>query len=136
MTTITSGPPNLNEKSIGCAACRHLRRKCTPECVFAPYFPSNELMKFFNVHACFGASNVSKLLQDLPEFCRADAVEALVFEAGERVINPVDGILGRIQDVLKHITEVREEIDDLQMKIDYFEEKLQLSGSTSPAQAE
>ena len=46
-----------------CGACRSLRRRCVPGCVFAPYFPPGEPHKFANVHKVFGASNVSKLLQ-------------------------------------------------------------------------
>ncbi|CAA0836136.1 Protein LATERAL ORGAN BOUNDARIES [Striga hermonthica] len=29
-----------------CAACKFLRRKCTKECVFSPYFPPEEPQKF------------------------------------------------------------------------------------------
>lgn len=46
-----------------CAACKLLRRRCTQECLFAPYFPADEPQKFANVHKVFGASNVNKLLQ-------------------------------------------------------------------------
>jgi hypothetical protein len=33
-----------------CAACRYLRRKCTEECIFAPYFPQSEKENFVSVH--------------------------------------------------------------------------------------
>ena len=46
-----------------CAACKLLRRRCTRECVFAPYFPPDEPQKFASVHKVFGAANVSKMLQ-------------------------------------------------------------------------
>ncbi|MCO5562961.1 hypothetical protein L7F22_016597 [Adiantum nelumboides] len=49
-----------------CAACKFLRRKCTSECVFAPYFPPDQPHKFANVHKIFGASNITKLLNELP----------------------------------------------------------------------
>jgi hypothetical protein len=48
-----------------CAACKLLRRRCTRECVFAPYFPPDEPHKFASVHKVFGAANVSKMLQVL-----------------------------------------------------------------------
>jgi hypothetical protein len=46
-----------------CAACKMLRRRCSPGCVFAPYFPAGEPHRFACVHKVFGASNISKLLQ-------------------------------------------------------------------------
>ena len=46
-----------------CAACKLLRRRCTRDCVFAPYFPPDEPQKFANVHKVFGAANVNKMLQ-------------------------------------------------------------------------
>lgn len=49
--------------SSPCAACKLLRRRCTRDCVFAPYFPPDEPQKFANVHKVFGAANVNKMLQ-------------------------------------------------------------------------
>lgn len=46
-----------------CAACKLLRRRCTPDCIFAPYFPAHQPHKFASVHKVFGASNVNKMLQ-------------------------------------------------------------------------
>lgn len=52
--------------STRCAACRYLRRRCTEDCVLAPYFPSTHPDRFACVHRIFGASNVSRMLQVLP----------------------------------------------------------------------
>ncbi|CAI5512871.1 unnamed protein product [Closterium sp. Naga37s-1] len=60
-----------------CAACKSLRRKCTRECIFLPYFPRDDPEKFARVHKVFGASNVSKMLQELPLHQREDAVASL-----------------------------------------------------------
>lgn len=46
-----------------CAACKILRRRCTNNCIFLPYFSPAEPEKFAAVHRIFGASNISKLLQ-------------------------------------------------------------------------
>lgn len=46
-----------------CASCKLLRRRCAKDCIFAPYFPSDDPQKFAIVHKVFGASNVSKMLQ-------------------------------------------------------------------------
>ncbi|CBI18626.3 hypothetical protein VitviT2T_010539 [Vitis vinifera] len=84
-----------------CAACKFLRRKCQPECVFAPYFPPDQPQKFANVHKVFGASNVTKLLNELHPHQREDAVNSLAYEADMRLRDPVYGCVGVIS-VLQH----------------------------------
>ncbi|CAD5176120.1 LOB domain-containing protein 25-like [Musa acuminata AAA Group] len=79
-----------------CAACRFLRRKCTPGCVFAPYFPPDQPTKFTSVHRVFGASNVAKLLGELSPWQREDAVNSLAYEAEARLHDPVYGCVGHI----------------------------------------
>ncbi|KAL3578985.1 hypothetical protein D5086_020489 [Populus alba] len=68
-----------------CASCKLLRRRCAKDCIFSPYFPSDDPHKFAIVHKVFGASNVSKMLQELPVHQRADAVSSLVYEANARM---------------------------------------------------
>uniref|UniRef100_A0A7N0ZSH1 LOB domain-containing protein n=1 Tax=Kalanchoe fedtschenkoi TaxID=63787 RepID=A0A7N0ZSH1_KALFE len=84
-----------------CAACKFLRRKCQPECVFAPYFPPDQPQKFANVHKVFGASNVTKLLNELHTSQRDDAVNSLAYEADMRLRDPVYGCVGVIS-LLQH----------------------------------
>ncbi|PWA39046.1 LOB domain-containing protein [Artemisia annua] len=84
-----------------CAACKFLRRKCTQECVFAPYFPPDQPAKFANVHKVFGASNVAKILNELSAAHREDAVNSLAYEAEARLRDPVYGCVGLIS-VLQH----------------------------------
>ncbi|KAL8517864.1 hypothetical protein ACS0TY_009248 [Phlomoides rotata] len=84
-----------------CAACKFLRRKCLPECVFAPYFPPDQPQKFANVHKVFGASNVTKLLNELQPHQREDAVNSLAYEADMRLRDPVYGCVGVIS-LLQH----------------------------------
>ncbi|XP_004234884.2 protein ASYMMETRIC LEAVES 2-like [Solanum lycopersicum] len=84
-----------------CAACKFLRRKCQPECVFAPYFPPDQPQKFANVHKIFGASNVTKLLNELQPHQREDAVNSLAYEADMRLRDPVYGCVGVIS-LLQH----------------------------------
>ncbi|OUZ99294.1 hypothetical protein BVC80_717g13 [Macleaya cordata] len=84
-----------------CAACKFLRRKCQPECVFAPYFPPDQPQKFANVHKVFGASNVTKLLNELHPHQREDAVNSLAYEADMRLRDPVYGCVGVIS-ILQH----------------------------------
>ncbi|KAK9152940.1 hypothetical protein Sjap_000420 [Stephania japonica] len=86
-----------------CAACKLLRRRCAQDCVFAPYFPADEPQKFANVHKVFGASNVNKMLQELPVHQRCDAVSSMVYEANARVRDPVYGCVGAISSLQQQI---------------------------------
>ncbi|XP_022149611.1 LOB domain-containing protein 4 [Momordica charantia] len=86
-----------------CAACKLLRRRCAHDCVFAPYFPADEPHKFASVHKVFGASNVNKMLQELPEHQRSDAVSSMVYEANARMRDPVYGCVGAISSLQQQI---------------------------------
>ncbi|OIV92506.1 hypothetical protein TanjilG_02269 [Lupinus angustifolius] len=86
-----------------CAACKLLRRRCSKDCVFAPYFPADEPHKFGSVHKVFGASNVNKMLQELPEHQRSDAVSSMVYEANARVRDPVYGCAGAISSLQQQV---------------------------------
>ncbi|OAY80986.1 LOB domain-containing protein 4 [Ananas comosus] len=86
-----------------CAACKLLRRRCAQDCIFAPHFPAEEPQKFANVHKVFGASNVSKLLQEIPMQHRGDAVSSLVYEANARVRDPIYGCVGAISSLQQQI---------------------------------
>ncbi|XP_051142904.1 LOB domain-containing protein 15-like [Andrographis paniculata] len=88
-----------------CAACKLLRRRCAEECPFSPYFSPHEPHKFAAVHKVFGASNVSKMLMDVPEAQRADAANSLVYEANVRLRDPIYGCMGAIS-ALQHQVQV------------------------------
>ncbi|TVU21627.1 hypothetical protein EJB05_31276, partial [Eragrostis curvula] len=94
-----------------CAACKFLRRKCLPGCVFAPYFPPEEPQKFANVHKVFGASNVTKLLNELLPHQRDDAVSSLAYEAEARVKDPVYGCVGAISVLQRQVHRLQKELD-------------------------
>ncbi|XP_023752363.1 protein LATERAL ORGAN BOUNDARIES [Lactuca sativa] len=94
-----------------CAACKFLRRKCMPGCIFAPYFPPEEPQKFANVHKIFGASNVTKLLNDLLPHQREDAVNSLAYEAEARVRDPVYGCVGAISFLQRQVDRLQKELD-------------------------
>ncbi|KAF8010221.1 hypothetical protein BT93_J0992 [Corymbia citriodora subsp. variegata] len=91
----------MSSSNSPCAACKCLRRKCTQECVFAPYFPADQPQKFAYVHKVFGASNVTKLLNELNVSQREDAVNSLAYEAETRLRDPVYGCVGLIS-ILQH----------------------------------
>ncbi|KAG8390672.1 hypothetical protein BUALT_Bualt01G0108000 [Buddleja alternifolia] len=101
-----------------CAACKILRRRCASEkCILAPYFPPTEPLKFAIAHRIFGASNITKLLQELPETQREDAVNSMVYEANARLRDPVYGCAGAICYLQKKISELQAEVAKSQAEI-------------------
>ncbi|RVW60831.1 LOB domain-containing protein 11 [Vitis vinifera] len=96
--------------SSPCAACKVLRRRCTDTCFLAPYFPPSEQLKFVIAHKVFGASNIVKALQELPESKRADAVSSMVYEANVRIHDPVYGCAGAISKLQKQLNDLQAEL--------------------------
>lgn len=96
--------------STPCAACKLLRRKCTQECVFAPYFPPTQPQKFISVHRVFGASNVTKILNDLPPANREDAVNSLFYEAEARIRDPIYGCVGLISFLQQYLKKIQQDL--------------------------
>ncbi|KAL2248935.1 LOB domain-containing protein 21-like [Sesamum indicum] len=96
--------------SSSCAACKFLKRRCTPNCQFAPYFRSDEPKKFAKVHKVFGASNVSKILNEVGEDQREDTVNSLVYEAEVRLRDPVYGCIGAIALLQHRMVELQHDL--------------------------
>nr|XP_043634678.1 LOB domain-containing protein 1-like [Erigeron canadensis] len=112
LTHPPSPPPPHHHPIIlsPCAACKILRRRCVEKCVLAPYFPPTEPLKFTIAHRVFGASNIIKMLQELPESQRADAVSSMVYEANSRLRDPVYGCAGAICQLQKQVSELQAEL--------------------------
>ncbi|KAK4436491.1 LOB domain-containing protein 21 [Sesamum alatum] len=96
--------------SSSCAACKFLKRRCTSNCQFAPYFRSDEPKKFAKVHKVFGASNVSKILNEVAEDQREDTVDSLVYEAEVRLRDPVYGCIGAIASLQHRMVELQRDL--------------------------
>ncbi|KAK1620845.1 hypothetical protein QYE76_026362 [Lolium multiflorum] len=80
-----------------CGACKFLRRRCVQECVFAPYFSTDQgAARFAAIHKVFGASNAAKLLAHLPAADRCEAVVTITYEAQSRLRDPVYGCVAQI----------------------------------------
>ncbi|TKY63755.1 LOB domain-containing protein 18 [Spatholobus suberectus] len=98
-----------------CGACKFLRRKCAPGCIFAPYFDSEQgASHFAAVHKVFGASNVSKLLLNIPVHKRLDAVVTICYEAQARLRDPVYGCVA-------HIFALQQQVVSLQAELSYLQ---------------
>ncbi|CAN6320397.1 unnamed protein product [Urochloa humidicola] len=100
-----------------CAACKILRRRCADGCVLAPYFPPAEPSKFTTAHRVFGASNIIKLLQELPEASRADAVSSMVYEAEARLRDPVYGCAGAVCRLQRQANELKVQLARAQAEL-------------------
>ncbi|KAI3412856.1 LOB domain-containing protein [Psidium guajava] len=80
-----------------CGACKFLRRKCAADCIFAPYFRTEQgPARFAAIHKVFGASNVSKLLLHVPVADRCEAVCTIAYEAQARLRDPVYGCVSHV----------------------------------------
>ncbi|XVF33485.1 hypothetical protein REPUB_Repub17cG0172500 [Reevesia pubescens] len=109
-----------------CGACKFLRRKCVPGCIFAPYFVSEQgAAHFAAVHKVFGASNVSKLLLHIPVHRRLDSVVTICFEAQARLRDPVYGCVA-------HIFALQQQVVNLQAELSYLQAHLATLELPSP----
>ncbi|CAA0834093.1 LOB domain-containing protein 1 [Striga hermonthica] len=106
-----------NSNSSPCAACKILRRKCVEKCVLAPYFPPNDPLKFTIAHRVFGASNIIKFLQDVPEAQRADAISSMVYEANARLRDPIYGCAGSISQLQMQVSQLQQQLAKAQAQI-------------------
>ncbi|XP_047311634.1 LOB domain-containing protein 1-like [Impatiens glandulifera] len=109
--------PLVTVVSSPCAACKILRRRCAEKCVLAPYFPPTDPLKFTTAHRVFGASNIIKFLQELPESQRADAVSSMVYEANARLRDPVYGCAGAICHLQKQVNELQAQLAKAQAEV-------------------
>ncbi|KAK7386467.1 hypothetical protein VNO78_26713 [Psophocarpus tetragonolobus] len=110
----------MSSSNSPCAACKLLRRKCTQECVFAPYFPPDNPQRFACVHRVFGASNVSKLLSELSVGQRDDAVKSLAYEAEARLHDPVYGCVGFISSLQQRLREIQMELHNAKKELSIY----------------
>ncbi|XP_022723742.1 LOB domain-containing protein 2-like [Durio zibethinus] len=77
-----------------CAACKHQRKKCEKDCVFASHFPATRANYFREVHKIFGVKNATSILENLSPHDRKRAVESLEWEAFAWKEDPIQGPLG------------------------------------------
>ncbi|CAD6202899.1 unnamed protein product [Miscanthus lutarioriparius] len=123
-----SGGPGPGGSGGGgpCGACKFLRRKCVSGCIFAPYFDSEQgAAHFAAVHKVFGASNVSKLLLQIPAHKRLDAVVTICYEAQARLRDPVYGCVA-------HIFALQQQVVNLQAELTYLQAHLATLELPSP----
>ncbi|KAM7273180.1 hypothetical protein ACFE04_027844 [Oxalis oulophora] len=96
--------------SQACAACKYQRRKCTPECRLAPYFPPDQPKIFQNAHKLFGVRNILNILKNLHVSQHGEAMRSIIFQANIRDRFPVHGCSGFIQQLSYQLWMVEEEL--------------------------
>jgi hypothetical protein len=89
-----------------CAACKYQRRKCSPDCPLARYFPADQQRRFLNAHRLFGVSNIQKTLRRIDPEYGPEAMRALIYQSEARAVDPVYGCV-RIIKQLEHEAQVR-----------------------------
>ncbi|XP_047340301.1 LOB domain-containing protein 30-like [Impatiens glandulifera] len=112
---------NANSRIIieACGACKFLQKRCLDDCIFAPYFDSNEgTANFESVHRIFGANNICKLLTNMPIEKRADVVFTLCLEARARLQDPIYGCISEIYTLQNQVITLEAELSSLQAQVD------------------
>ncbi|KAL7098676.1 hypothetical protein ACP275_09G033400 [Erythranthe tilingii] len=103
-----------------CAACKFQRRRCTPECLLAPFFPADQPKMFQNVHRLFGVKHVQNLLKELGPEQKPIAIKSIKFHAAMRDKHPVLGCVAEIQELEYKIHLLQEELHLVLHHLDYY----------------
>lgn len=110
-----------------CAACKYQRRRCTPECLLAPFFPADQPKMFQNVHRLFGVKNIQNLLKELgpDQNQKAIAMKSIKFHATMRDKHPVSGCLAEIRLLYYQIQMAEEELQAVLHQLAYYRQQQQ-----------
>ncbi|XVE51417.1 hypothetical protein DITRI_Ditri02bG0038500 [Diplodiscus trichospermus] len=111
-----NGEEVLNSRHA-CAACKHQRKKCDNECVFAPHFPATRANSFREVHKIFGVKNMTGILEHLSFPERKKAVESLEWEAFSWKEDPIEGPLGVFRKLEEELELLKNQQNELELLI-------------------
>ncbi|KAJ0248406.1 LOB domain-containing protein 27 [Hirschfeldia incana] len=106
--------------SGACAACKYQRRRCAADCPLAPYFPAEQPKLFQNVHRLFGVRSIVKILENLDEVQRPEAMKSIIFQSYVRDRNPVHGCLGITQQLQYMIWVAEEELKAVNAQLQLY----------------
>lgn len=99
--------------SQACAACKYQRRKCAPNCALAPYFPADKPKTFQNAHRLFGVCNIMKILKQLSDDQKDEAMQSIIFESDMRKKFPVLGCSYIIYNLNEQLKQAQKELHDV-----------------------
>ncbi|XP_042011660.1 LOB domain-containing protein 27-like [Salvia splendens] len=108
-----------------CAACKFQRRRCTPQCLLAPFFPADQPQVFQSVHRLFGVKHIQKLLKELHPDQRVMAIKSVKFHAAMRERNPVYGCLVEVQNLASQVQIAEEELHAVLQQLFYYRQQQQ-----------
>ncbi|KAL6497507.1 hypothetical protein OROHE_027136 [Orobanche hederae] len=118
--------------SPACAVCKYQRRRCSPNCPLAPYFPSDQTKTFRNVHRLFGVSNVTKILESLDtDDQKEDAMKSIIYESEMRQRFPVHGCSMVVCQLRSQLHCAIEELRCIYAQIAACKEQLNSNSSSS-----
>ncbi|XP_054782070.1 LOB domain-containing protein 22-like [Prosopis cineraria] len=112
---------NVNtSNNQACAACKYRRRKCTPDCILAPYFPYDRPRQFLNAHKLFGVRNITKIIESLEPCDKDQAMRTIIYQSDMRANDPVGGCFRYIQELEAQIHFHKAKLDLVLQHLDVF----------------
>ncbi|XP_027173969.1 LOB domain-containing protein 24-like [Coffea eugenioides] len=108
-----------------CAACKHQKKRCPPDCPLAPYFRKKD--DFVRVHRLFGLNNVVKMLERVGDHERPKMAETIIMEAKIRRDNPVHGSLAVKAQLEAEIDACRKELDFVQKQLNFLKKATEIN---------
>lgn len=106
-----------------CAACKYQRRKCTPDCILAPFFPPDQHRQFLNAHKLFGVSNILKIIRNLDPITKAEAMRSIMFQSDARAKDPVGGCYRIILELQRQLDQDSAELELLIRQLAVFRDR-------------
>lgn len=106
--------------SGACAACKYQRRRCAADCPLAPYFPAEQPKLFQNVHRLFGVRSIVKILENLDEAQKPEAMKSIIFQSYVRDRNPVHGCLGITHHLQCMIYQAEEDLKSVNSQLQLY----------------
>ncbi|XP_062026082.1 LOB domain-containing protein 27-like [Rosa rugosa] len=103
--------------SQACAACKYQRRKCTPECPLAPYFPPDQPKMFQNAHKLFGVCNILKILKSVDPCLKFETMKSIIYQANIRDKFPVYGCWEVIWQLQYQIMVAEQELQNVHKQL-------------------
>lgn len=108
-----------------CGACKYVKRRCLPECIFAPHFSHAEgVDHFVSIHKIFGASKLTKFLSELHPSYHAATVQSILYEAQARLQNPIYGCISEILFLHQQVEMLQAQVANLQAALTTMEMQL------------
>ncbi|CAI9100591.1 OLC1v1037720C1 [Oldenlandia corymbosa var. corymbosa] len=110
-----------------CAACKFHGWSCEPDCIYAPYFPSDKMEDFVSVHRVYGIDNFVEIVNSVTdEHDREVAAQTMIIEAKIREDDPVYGIAGVAALLQAQINSVQAELDLVQNQVQFWKDMEEL----------